>query len=109
VKPVSYIRDTENTMMYSPLDHHGFKFMGSWNKLINLKNTLLFEDKDKYFFEYQARMSSKLQIGSVPICFNKCITDVEAFGGLTGDEKNCIRECYFKRVTSKDDFNLLLQ
>jgi hypothetical protein len=103
------MRDTENSMMYSPLDHHGFKFMGSWNKLINLKNTLMYEDKDKYFYEYQVRMTAKLQMGSVPVCFNKCVSDVEAAGGLSSDEKNCIRECYFKRVTSKDDFNLLLQ
>jgi len=75
-KPVNYIRDTENTMMYSPLDHHGFKFMGTWNKLINLKNTLLFEDKDKYFYEYQVRFTSKLHISTLPVCFDKCVGNV---------------------------------
>lgn len=59
-KPYAYMRDTENTMLYSPLDHHGGKFLGSWNKLINMKNTLLYEDKEKYFYEYQARHTAKL-------------------------------------------------
>lgn len=47
-----YIRDTENTMLYSPNDHHGNKFLGSWNKLLSLKSTLLYEDKQKYLLEY---------------------------------------------------------
>ena len=47
-KPKTYIRDTENTMLYSPIDHHGNKFLGSYNKFFNLKNMLTYEDKEKY-------------------------------------------------------------
>ena len=35
-KVTTFIRDSENTFTYSPNDHHGNKFLGSWNKLLNL-------------------------------------------------------------------------
>lgn len=108
-KPVTYIRDTENTMLYSPLDHHGNKFLGSYNKFFNMKNMLMYEDKEKYLLQYNARFQSKLVQGSLPVCFDKCVSDVERAGAMTSDEKNCVRECYFKRLSAKDDFNILIQ
>jgi hypothetical protein len=104
----SYIRDSENTMTYSPQDHHGNKFFGSWNKLLNMQNMLLYENKEKYLNEYQMRFTAKLQVGSVPKCFDACVSDVET-PGLSSDEKNCMRECYLKRVSSKDDLNMLFE
>ena len=108
-KPTTYIRDTENSMLLSPLDHHGNKFMGSMNKLLNLNSMLNYEDKQKYLLQYQARFHQKLMQGSIPLCFDKCITDVERPGALNSEEKNCVRECYFKRLSSKDDLNYLIQ
>ena len=32
--------------------------------------------------------------------------DVESGSGLTSNEKNCIRECYLKRVSCRDDFRM---
>lgn len=96
-------------MLYSPNDHHGNKFLGSWNKLINLQNMLFWEEKEKYSNEFNARFNSRLEIGSLPRCFDHCIQDVEAAGGLTSDEKNCVRECYLKRVSARDDMNMHFQ
>ena len=48
----TYIRDNENTMMYSPNDHHGNKFLGTWNKILNLQNMLFYENKEKYLNEF---------------------------------------------------------
>ena len=31
-----YMRDNENTMMYSPQDYTGNKFLGAWNKVMLL-------------------------------------------------------------------------
>jgi hypothetical protein len=49
-----------------------------------------------------------MEIGSVPVCFDECIQEVETGSGLTSDEKNCMRECYLKRVSSREDFGLLM-
>ena len=54
-KPVTYMRDSENTMLMSPLDMQGNKFKGSYNKFFSLKRMLLQEDKEKYLLQYQAR------------------------------------------------------
>ncbi len=104
----TYMRDSENSMTYSPNDMTGNKFFGSWSKLLNLQSMLFYENKEKYLNEYQARFNAKLEIGSIPKCFDNCVNDVQS-SGLTSDEKNCMRECYFKRVTSRDDMNLLFQ
>jgi hypothetical protein len=56
----TFIRDSENSMTYSPQDHHGNKFFGSWNKLLNMQNMLLYENKEKYLNEYQMRFTAKL-------------------------------------------------
>jgi len=106
-KVTTYIRDSENSMLYSPNDTTGNRFMGTWNKLLNLQNMVYYEDKEKYLNEYQARFQAKLEIGSLPKCFNNCVKEVGVVSGLSSDEKNCVRECYFKRVTSRDDMNLL--
>jgi len=48
----TFIRDSEHTMTYSPNDHSGNKFFGSWSKLLNLQNQLYYENKEKYLNEY---------------------------------------------------------
>jgi hypothetical protein len=109
----TFIRDTEHTMTYSPNDHHGNRFFGTWSKLLNLQNMLYYENKEKYLNEYQGRFNAKLEIGTLPICFNSCVTDVDgassAAVGLSSDEKNCMRECYLKRVSARDDMSSLFQ
>ena len=96
-------------MLYSPNDHTGNKFFGTWSKLLNLQNILFYENKEKYLNDYQARFNAQLEIGSLPACFGRCVNEVEAGAGLTPAEKNCIRECYLKRVSARDDMNMLFQ
>ena len=75
-----------------------------------MQNTLFFENKEKYLNEYQARFNAKLEIGSLPRCFGECVNDIEgSAAGLTSDEKNCLRECYLKRVSARDDMSTLFQ
>ena len=104
----TFIRDTEHTMTYSPNDHSGNRFFGTWSKLLNMQNMLFYENKEKYLNEYQARFNAKLEIGSLPKCFGKCVNDMESTG-LSSDEKNCMRECYLKRVSARDDMSSLFQ
>lgn len=104
-----YIRDSENTMTYSPNDHYGTRFLGTWSKLLNVGNMLNWEVQTKYTNEFNARFNSKLEIGTIPLCFDKCVTDLEGPATLSSDEKNCVRECYLKRVSSRDDMNIHFQ
>ena len=68
---------------------------------------LFWEQKEKYLNEFQAKFNAKLEIGTVPICFNQCINDVTE-PGLSSDEKNCLRKCYLKRVSARDDLASLV-
>jgi len=70
---------------------------------------LFYENKEKYLNEYQGRFNAKLEIGSLPLCFGQCVNEIEqSAAGLTAEEKNCLRECYLKRVSARDDMNTLL-
>ena len=51
-------------------------------------------------------MKAKVEIGGVPLCFDKCVSDVSA-SSLSSNEKNCMRECFLKRVSSRDDLAML--
>ena len=106
-KLVTFIRDSENSMLISPSDHPGGRNLGYWTKTVNLESFLFWEQKERYLNVYQARIAAKIEIGSVPICFNHCVSDVST-QVLESDEKNCMRECYLKRITSKGDFGLLI-
>ena len=67
---------------------------------------LFYENKEKYLNEYQGRFNAKLEIGTLPRCFNSCVNDVDSGApGLSSDEKNCLRECYLKRVSARDDMS----
>ena len=48
----TFIRDSEHSVTYSPNDHTGNRFFGSWSKLLNLQNQLFYENKEKYLNEY---------------------------------------------------------
>jgi hypothetical protein len=64
---------------------------------------MFYEDKEKYANKFMAEMKAKREIESVPICFDQCIKEITGVQGITSNEKNCMRECYFKRVTAADD------
>ena len=98
-----YIQDDENTMMYKPIDMMGNKFFGTMNKALNMKNLLNTEIQSTYLVQYQAYYKGRVELGSQPICFDRCINDVMEGSGLSAAEKNCMRECYMKRLGSRDD------
>lgn len=103
-----FIRDSENTLQYAPSDYTGNKFFGSWNKVMNMQSLLHNESREKYYNRYNAELKAELELETVPVCFDQCASDDMA-AGLTSREKNCLRDCYFKKVSSKDDLNMMLQ
>lgn len=68
-----YLQDDENTMLYNPATMHGNKFFGQWGKVLTLTNMLNHELHDKYLNDYQAYAKAKSEIGSISICFDKCV------------------------------------
>ena len=101
-----YIQDDENTMLYNPADMHNNKFFGTWSKVLTLERILNQEEASKYHYDYQAYMKARVEVGAQPGCFNRCIGDVSS-SGLSSDEKNCMRECFLKKVSSRDDIMML--
>lgn len=41
-------------MKYSPLDYTGNKFIGSISRLVNLQNSLFYEQREKYLMTMNA-------------------------------------------------------
>jgi len=96
------MQDSENTMSYSPHDYTGNKFLGTWSKLVGLQNMIFYEQNDKYINVLNAQRKAELELDTIPLCFDACVNDVTT--GLNSVEKNCMRDCYFKRLSSRDDF-----
>ena len=106
-KSMTYVRDSENSMQLAINDHHATGFFGKWSKIVFLEQQLFWEQKERHLNLYTCRMKAGLEIGSLPICFKQCVSSLES-SVLDSDEKNCMRDCYFKRLGAKDDFNLLV-
>ena len=103
-------------MMYRPQDYTGNKFFGVWSRVAALGTILNYEDKEKYLkiwqngcvlsfsnldkFNYQIK--ADLEMCTIPKCYDKCVTDVTTTA-LNPIEKNCMKDCYFKKLSSKDD------
>ena len=102
-----FIQDSENTMQYAPTDYIGNKFLGTYSRLVNLQNSLFYEQNEKYMKTLNAQRKAELELHTIPQCFNDCVQDVTT--GLNSLEKNCVRDCYFKKISSKDDFMIYLQ
>lgn len=93
-------------MMYKPVDYSGNRFVGTWSKLAGLSNSLFYEQSQKYLETLNAQRKAELELNTIPMCFDKCVQDVST--GLNSIEKNCMRDCYFKRLSSRDDMVLYL-
>lgn len=98
------MQDSENTMTWSPSDYNGNKFIGHWSKLASLQNALFYEQQNKYMNVLNAKRKAELELFTYPQCFDTCISDMTT--GMNSNEKNCIRECYFKKISSRDDICL---
>ena len=88
-------------MQYSPTDYTGNKFIGTYSKLVGLQNMLNYEQNEKYIDALNAKRKAEIELHTIPQCFNTCVSDVTH--GLNSVEKNCMRDCYFKKVSSRDD------
>lgn len=104
-----HISDEENTMLYSPADYTGNRWFGTWNKLINMPSMLDSESREKYYNVWQAKLRAELGIETFPQCFDQCCGQNDFGAGLSSDEKNCMRECYYKRVSSIEDLHIMMQ
>ena len=101
-----YIRDQENTVLYQPQDYTGNKFFGGWNKILNLKQNIFFENQEKYLDIYMAEQKARLELESVPACFDACIESVDTIPGLNAAQKNCLRDCYLKKISVRNDMQM---
>ena len=98
----TYVRDSENSLLFAPNDYTGNKFIGNgFNYISNLNMHMLYEPQEKYINKFSTRLKAEAESESLPKCFSQCITDISP--GLNANEKNCMRECYFKRVSTRDD------
>ena len=93
--------------MYTPQDYTGNKFFGTWNKMINMQNMLFVEGREKYIDKLNATRKAELELETLPKCFDSCVRDVST--GLNSLEKNCMRDCYYKNVSSRDDVLMFLE
>ena len=100
------IYDSEQPLMYTPTDYTGNKFIGTYSRLINLQNSLFYEQNEKYSNRLNAQRKAELELNTMPQCFASCVQDVTT--GLNSVEKNCMRDCYFKKLSSRDDFLVYL-
>ena len=93
-------------MEYTPEDFSGNKFFGTWSKLYNIQNSIFYEQNEKYTIKFNAKRKAELEMHTRPLCFDQCISDFTA--GMNSVERNCIRDCYFKKVSSRDDLYMWL-
>lgn len=97
--------DSENPIKLRPAEYSGDTFFGQYGKIMTAQFMLDNETKTKYGYDYQAHFKARLEVGSGSFCFNDCISDVSSTT-LSSFEKNCMRECYTKRLSSRDDIML---
>ena len=102
------MNDSENPIPLAPADYLNDEFMGYDNKVLGMSNWLNNEQREKYHSRYNLKRLAELHFQALPGCFNKCVGEDMSLP-LDAFEKNCVRECYFKKVSSRDDINILLQ
>ena len=101
-----FYQDSENPMTFHPLDYFAHKGTTAGHRMANLSNKLQIELEEKYVSNTRSLFKAKLELETIPACFDYCIDDVSTTA-LNANEKNCMRDCYFRKVSSKDDFMLL--
>lgn len=103
-----YTRDAAVVHTYSPEETGFNRFSEITGQYHEVLDTVNWEEKEKYFAKYSAKTAAEIEIGSLSFCFAKCSKDVTD-ADLDGDEKNCMRECYFRRLSAKDDMTFMFQ
>lgn len=103
-----YHRDGATVGTYSPEDTGFGRFQEITGQYHQVLDTVNWEEKEKYLNKYAAKTAAEVEIGSLSYCFGKCSKDVTD-ADLDRDEKNCMRECYFRRLNAKDDMTFMFQ
>ena len=104
-----FVRDSENTLKMAPNDYTGNKHIGNggYNFVALMHFNMLYERGEKYTNKLGTMLKAESEFYSVPKCFDECVSDVTA--GFNSVEKNCMRECYFKRQSTRDDMVIYFQ
>ena len=102
------MRDDANTLKLAPNDSVGNKHIGGGYSFMGMMHSnMLYETRDRALGKFNAQLKAETELENVPKCFDKCIEDFTT--GLNSIEKNCIRECYLKRISVRDDMNIYFQ
>ena len=107
-KQYQYVRDDANTLRITPNDMHGMRHIGGgYSFAATMNDAMLYETRERALNKYNAMLKAETELSNVPKCFDKCISDVTT--GLNSVEKNCVRECYLKSISVRDDMNIYFQ
>lgn len=107
-RTTTYVSDAQNlTMKYDFHVHQNNRLMSQWAKVYRMNDALDKETQIKFAEEQQAKTQAYFEFDGVNKCFDECVHDVNQ-QGLVPAEKNCLRECYFKRMTYRSDIKFML-
>jgi hypothetical protein len=101
-------RDQSTLHQWSPDYASYHKFGEITAKYHTLFESMNWEEQEKYLNKYQARFKAKVELRSMAYCFGKCTETIDDTD-LSSNEKNCMRECYFRRVNARDDMHFMFQ
>ena len=101
------MRDSENTVNFHPLDYLGHKGFSAM-KVAQLRHGLQLEFNQKFISQGRAALKASLELETIPECFNLCVSDVST-SALNAVEKNCMKDCYFRKTSSMQDVALLIK
>ena len=79
------------------------KFASGPGKFHTLGHSLNWEHREKYIDRYSGRFKAHVELGSLPECFDFWVKDLDDTS-LDPKEKNCMKDCYFKRLNAKNDY-----
>ena len=93
-------------MMWLPLQQNNSKWLGGISRNATVPQQIDHE-LINYVSPFNAYCEARNDMMAQPKCFDKCVSDVANGASLDSNEKNCIRECVMKQISSRDDLNLL--
>ncbi|CAI2384145.1 unnamed protein product [Moneuplotes crassus] len=101
--PKIRMRDQNVPYTWFPTKESFNPFVSTQSKYLSFEGMINHELQEKYIQKHQGTLHANVEMKSIPRCFDNCVTDLED-SFLIPEEKNCIRECYFKRINAKNDF-----
>ena len=102
-----YLQLEENSVTYRGENNIVNDFTGTLSKFVTMEKDLNYEGQRKIHNYFSALYAADINHVPRAKCFDNCIVDIRALN-LSSMEKNCMRECYMKRFTSRHDFQHLM-